>query len=176
MNHFHWKIEYLDVGSQPFLATLYFLIGHFFTEKKIPLLKPWLIAVAFSIVIIGGFFWRMDMDAQLYCNKKLIPSIITAILGTWCVYSLPWEGLKGKCAAVLQFIGNNTLTILTWHFLAFKFVSFIIICIYHQSIERLAEFPILSDFAKQGWWAVYTVVAIITISYIIHCYNKTISY
>lgn len=89
MNHYHYEICYLDFGSQPLLATFYFLIGHLFAELKMPPLKFIQLLLAFSIVMIGGFFWRMDMGVQFYSNSKLIPNIVTAILGTWCVYSLP---------------------------------------------------------------------------------------
>lgn len=110
------------------------------------------IAIAFCIVFIGSFFWRMDMDNQFYSNKKLIPAIVSAILGTWCVYSFPWDKLGGKIAIALRFVGKNTLTILTWHFLSFKLVSLFIIALYSLPIGRLAEFPVISEYAQQGWW------------------------
>ena len=55
----------------------------------------------------------------------------------------------GICTKALDFIGKNTLTILTWHFLAFKLVSLSIIGIYDLPIERLAEFPVIKEYSQQ---------------------------
>ena len=62
----------------------------------------------------------------------------------------------------LVFVGDNTLDILTWHFLCFKLVSLLLIWIYALPIERLAEFPVIEEFAYQGWWVMYLVVGVAT--------------
>lgn len=48
------------------------------------------------------------------------------------------------------FIGKNTLTILTLHFLIIKLVSLVIIGIYDLPIKRLAEFPVITEHSKLG--------------------------
>ena len=45
----------------------------------------------------------------------------------------------------LCYVGQNTLAILGWHFLSFKFVSYIYLQIKGYPIERLVEFPGLND-------------------------------
>lgn len=99
----------------------------------------------------------------------MLPYIVTAVLGTWAVYSLPWSRLTGRTATLVQFIGNNTLTVLTWHFLAFKLVSLFIIYMYSLPMARLAEFPVITDYAVQGWWVAYFLVAIATTCAIAYC-------
>ena len=79
----------------------------------------------------------------------------------------------GICAKALDFIGKNTLTILTWHFLAFKLVSLLIIDIYDLPIERLAEFPVITEYSKQGWWIAYFIIAMVVTCGIANC-NKQI--
>ena len=115
------------------------------------------------------------MDQNSYSNKRFIPYIITAVLASWSFYSLfdKMKSSQGICAKVLDFIGKNTLTILTLHFLAFKLVSLLIIGVYGLPIERLAEFPVITEYSQQGWWIVYFIVAMVVTCGIAYC-NKWI--
>lgn len=156
----HFLIPWLHLGAQPFLATTFFLSGQAFKEFRIKKFNLCLGVISFIFVFVGGFFWRVQTAEKFYPNSKILPYILTAILGIWCIYSLPWEKLRNHIAAFLLFVGNKTLIILTWHFLSFKLVSLIIIFIYNLSIERLAEFPHISEYADQGWWIVYFVTGV----------------
>ena len=57
-------------------------------------------------------------------------------------------------------IGNNTLTILTWHFLCFKIVSLIITFAEQLPVGQLADFPVISDYSRQGWFVMYFIVGL----------------
>lgn len=106
-----------------------------------------------------------------YSNKIFAPYLLIATLATWCFYSLyeKMNTAQGTCTNVLNYIGKNTLTILTWHFLTFKIVSLVIISIYDLPIARLAEFPVIYEYAEQGWWIAYFCVAITTCCGLIYC-------
>lgn len=71
----------------------------------------------------------------------------------------------------MQYVGLNTLSILTWHFLSFKLVSLFIIILYDLPIERLAEFPVVDEYAKQGWFVLYFMVGVFTPLSIIYFQN-----
>lgn len=58
-------------------------------------------------------------------------------------------------------IGNNTLPILTWHMLCFKIVSILIINFYGLPMARLAEFPVIEEYSKQGWFLLYFLVGVL---------------
>ena len=115
------------------------------------------------------------MDQNSYSNKRFIPYIITAVLASWSFYSLfdKMKSSHGICAKALDFIGKNTLTVLTWHFLAFKLVSLLVIGVYGLPIERLAEFPVITEYSQQGWWLAYFIVAMVVTCGIAYC-NKWI--
>lgn len=115
------------------------------------------------------------MDQNSYSNKRFIPYIITAVLASWSFYSLfdKMKSSHGICTKALDFIGKNTLTILTWHFLTFKLVSLLVICIYDLPIERIAEFPVITEYSQQGWWIAYFIVAMVVTCGIAYC-NKWI--
>lgn len=154
-------MPFFEISSQNFAAALLIVIGHAMAKYRMRPFKGWQIAAGLLFTLVGSFVWNMAMNQDSYSNRRFGLYIISATVATWCFYSL-FERIKnsqGIAAKVLTFIGKHTLTILTWHFLAFKLVSLLIIRIYGLPIERLAEFPVIREYAVQGWWAAYFVVA-----------------
>lgn len=168
LNFYHRILLYI-ISPQLMLAAVFFLIGHAFRQLNVSKFSVWQLLAALVLVFIGSFFWNMATDSPFYESRRILPYILTAVLGTWAIYSLPWHRIQGRITAILQFIGNNTLTILTWHFLMFKFVSLIIIYTYGLPIARLAEFPAIREYAVQGWWVAYFLTAILTTCAIAYC-------
>ena len=66
------------------------------------------------------------------------------------------ELLKYNFVSILIYIGNKTLYILIFHFLAFKLISFIYLYFNDLSIDLLTEFPVLEK--TNSWiWIAYTI-------------------
>lgn len=173
LNKTCWQIPFINISTQAFAAALLIYIGYGLAKFRVKPFNYWQIGLALTITLTGSFVWNMAMDQNSYSNKRFIPYILTAVLASWSFYSLfdKMKSSQGICAKVLDFIGKNTLTILTWHFLAFKLVSLLIIEIYDLPIERLAEFPVIKEYSQQGWWIAYFIVAMVTTSGIAYC-NK----
>ena len=85
---------------------------------------------------------------------------ISGILATFYL-SQKVEKFNNEAIRILIYIGNNTLTILTWHFLSFKIVSLVIILIYQLPIERLAEFPVITEYSVKGYFILYFLIGAI---------------
>jgi len=66
-----------------------------------------------------------------------------------------------RISKMMIYIGDNTLTILTWHFLCFVPVSWIMTRLYGLPNEAIASFPVISEYAAKGWWTIYSIVGII---------------
>ena len=67
--------------------------------------------------------------------------------------------LKQLLAGIKEFLvycGNRTLNVLTFHFVAFKVVSCVLVVVYHEPLNRIAEFPQMRAYASSGWWVLYT--------------------
>lgn len=67
----------------------------------------------------------------------------------------------------LVYIGDNTMTVLTWHFLCFKIVSLAIIEYEDLPMTKLAYFPIIQDY--NYLWPVYLLIGAgipLTVKYI----------
>lgn len=159
--------------SQAVLAAIFILLGYLFKSLNVRTFSKAKISLTFILVGTGSVIWNMAMHALPYDIYRVIPYILTAAIATWSIYSLPWYRVKGVIANALQFIGNNTITILTWHFLSFKLVSLFIIYIYDLPIERLAEHPVIIEYSAKGWWIVYFIVSMTICSAIAYC-NKYI--
>lgn len=168
-------ISILCVDVTCLMAAVFFWVGHLFAIFEIKKFGKVKMLLSIFVVALGSYVWPMKMGMPHYQMLKLIPYIISAVLGTWCIYSVSWERMGKKAALLLQFVGMSTLTILTWHFLAFKIVSLIIVEIYALPMARLAEFPVISEYAWLGWWIAYFFVAIFTSCCIAYC-NKWIKY
>lgn len=153
ISYYKIVIPYFHCGAHATHAATFYLIGHFFKKYKVRTLTKKESIIAFGLVILGSFFWRCDMNSLYYDNSKMIPFIVTAVVGTWCLYSLPWSSMKG--GALLYIAGEHTLPILTWHFLCFKIITLCIIFMYGLSINHLAEYPVIKYFAEKGWWLLY---------------------
>ena len=160
MRSFHFNNTSIDFLFSPrqFLAALLFLTGHIFAYLNVRKFGLPYIAIVSVSVFIGSRYWLMETAPNFYDNRILLQYTITAILGTWMIYSLPWQLMGQRMTKVMQYIGTHTLTILTWHFLCFKLVSIAIIAIYGLPHEKLSDFPIISEYASKGWWVAYLLV------------------
>lgn len=175
LNKTCWQIPIVALNSQAFTAALFMVIGYGMAKNKLETFLSWKILFSFFVTCLGSCYWYMELNHLSYSNKCFAPYVFTATIATWSIYSLckRVENHFFLTKTLLSFVGKNTLTVLTWHFLAFKLVSLIIIFIYGLPIERLAEFPVISEYALQGWWLAYFSVALMVTLLIAYC-NKWI--
>lgn len=177
-------VPIFHLTARPFLAAIFFVIGFLFKSKKIKLFNNYYIIITLFFVFIGSFYWRTATVYDYYDNKIIFLYIITAILAIWSIYSLLKRinhslYVHNILRNLFIYIGDNTLIILTLHFLSFKLVSFFLIKMYDLNIERLAEFPVIEEYSNKGWWILYFIIGIIVpiiykiiLSNIKRIYNK----
>ena len=143
-------------------------LGHIFAgvsylkgKQPIHYMAVFLFAV---LVAVGEMFLPHEMtDAAL---PTMLPAMLVALMGILMLWGLcQWmitasNRLTTRLSNMLNFVGNNTLTILTWHFLCFKVVTLFLIQIYGLPIEQLELLPIIDELAVQGWWLLYSIAGI----------------
>lgn len=154
-------IPFIDINAKDFMAGFFIWSGYIYCKHKCTFHnRGWFIVAAALLVAVGTEFWQCSMLGLKF--GLIIPYILTALLGT--LMALGISNLLALRSNLLSrfliFSGDNTLDILTWHFLSFKLVSLFLICFFGLPIERLAEFPVIEKFAYQGWWVIYLVVGI----------------
>ena len=95
-------------------------------------------------------------------SEQTLPYALTALCGTLLVLALSrWIAAGSHLfKRFMVFAGDHSLQILTWHFLSFKAVGWLIVTLYHLPLEQLAEFPVIQEFAIRGWWPVYLIAGL----------------
>lgn len=160
MDSFHVLVPFLRINHMHFFASSFILAGVLYKRKEYKWeTKPQvIIPIALLFILIGTEFWRGSVASLDYWKIPLY--FATAILGTLAVFAIAKVICNYPFSSLFMSIGNNTLSILTWHFLCFKLASLIIIMMYVLPIDRLSDFPIIKEYAYRGWWALYFVLGI----------------
>ena len=161
INYLHITFTTFYIGPTELMAATFFIVGHNLAIWGVPRFSPWLCIIAFGIMVVNSFYNLIDSQGPFYETQRIVPYMITAVMGTWCVYSLPWQQLKGIVSRLMEYVGNHTLAILTWHFLCFKFISLVIITFYGLPIERMSEIPALHEYTNRGWFILYFLVGMV---------------
>lgn len=158
---FSIPVPYFNIGMREMLATSFFLFGYYYKQTNWKVENSSiLIPVCAIIVLIGAIVFPTNMLNLTRIN--VLPYTLFALSGTLMVFSFSKliSSSNSNVVKSLDYIGNNTLIILTWHFLCFKLISLLIIKVKGLPIEQLAEFPVIEHFARSGWWILYTIIGV----------------
>ena len=142
-------------GEQTLLATAFYMSGYYFHLFNIDIKRIWqvlfILIPAIAAIFIGLSMHNTGINALLYYAIALVGSIGIMSSASWLA--------KYKINKILAYIGNKTLYILTFHFLAFKLVSLFYIHYKGLSIDLLAQFPVLKD-PNPYIWFIYSVAGV----------------
>ena len=159
---FHKNIPYFCIGAREFFSALFFFAGYCYKSSRINIHERFVVVpVSIFFVTFGVHFYQATLLS--FQGWQVIPYGVTAIIAILAVFYLS-KRLAQKDNLVKRsfvFIGNNTLTILTWHMLSFKLVSLIIIFVYGLRVEMLAEFPVIEIYSERGWFVLYFLIGVI---------------
>lgn len=158
----HKEMPYFGVGAREFLAAEFYVIGYYYRKSGCKIHEKWyVLPIGLVVVTFGTHFYQATLLSFKWW--QVIPYGATAIIGTLMVFYVSKVIVKQQTVANkwLVFIGNNTLTILTWHMLSFKIVNLMIIYAYSLPIARLAEFPVIEEYSQQGWFLLYFFIGVI---------------
>lgn len=147
---------------QTFAASFFFLTGYAFDEYKVSRFTITQSLLGLFATFVGSFFYFMEMGDAFYDNNRFLPYLTTAIIATWSLKSLfeRWSEQPNWLRLFLSFASKNTITILAFHFFAFKLVSYLIVMSNGMPVGMVAEYPVINGFAETGWWMAYLFVGI----------------
>lgn len=159
---FDWKLYYFNIGTREFYAAFFLYVGYLYKKHQMDFhQRPWIWCLAVILVVAGTQLWFTTMHNYDYW--KIFPHAFTAILAILtllCLSQYLAQKTENKSMKCIVFIGDHTMEVLTWHFLSMKLVSLMLIAIYNLPIERLSEFPVIEEYARQGWWIAYLIVGV----------------
>ena len=145
-------------GPQTFLAAAFFMTGYLCKRTNIMqsgIMKWKIVLILIPLVTVPNFALKMT-DAQGY---EVFIYYIIAICGSLGVMGISTLVSKSKIRKFFIYIGDKTLYILIFHFLAFKGVSYLYIITNNLPITDLSPFPVLKN-APSYFWIIYTIVGI----------------
>lgn len=175
VNYFNLLIPYFGINSLTLLSMFFFISGYYIRTHAICKNNNYISILYFIIVLAISLLIPTSMLRFDYMN--IIPYSIAAIAGTLLTLHISDRINKSQYKALKDsfiYIGNNTLPILTWHFLSFKLTSILIISIQNRPIQQLAYFPIIEDFNSQwGGVIIYSLLGICIPLMITKLMNKT---
>ena len=162
LSFFDWNIPYFHIGTRECFAAFFIYVGYLYKSHQLAWHRsPWLWCVAAILVVCGSKFWYTTMHTYEYWI--VLPYAITATLAVLSVFYLGQriaEKSDSRMTRFLVYTGNHTMEVLTWHFLSLKIVSLLLIFLYGLSINQLSEFPVIEQYATQGWWIVYLIIGV----------------
>ncbi len=149
------------ISTKDVVASLFIWIGYVYHKYNMHIENKWyFIIISALFVALSSIFWCCGMFDLTF--RLIIPYVITGTIGTLMILGISehfseWNSVLKR---MLVFIGDNTLDILIWHLLSFKIISLLIIFLYELPIGRLAEYPVIEEFAHQGWCLVYCIIGV----------------
>lgn len=138
--------------------TFFFLCGHLLSKIRF----TGNVAVAVSLVVLITLYGVMDFECGMTCTLvwKKLPFAIGALCGIVVIFRVCELMAQTIYSRWFQVVGRRTMDILTWHFLSFKFVSWILISIMGYDMALLTQYPHLD--ACQWWfWLPYAITGIV---------------
>ncbi len=164
--YFSLNLPFFKVGGREMLASTFIIAGKLCnrTEYKMIISKyrRALMILAFILLGVGTQFLCCSMLSMTW--DKVILYFITAVTCSMLIHVIAIYVNKvneTNIKAVLCYIGDNTMSILTWHFVVFKFVSLFIIFVYGLPLGMISSFPVIEEYSSKGWWTVYFCVGCI---------------
>lgn len=148
--------------SEPtFLALAFFMSGYLFRKigwYKSDILKrlciPLLVPAIITALLLKDVF---DMN---HAGGLSALYYIVAVLGTVGFIQIAKMLKHGLLVKAFNYIGDKTLYILTFHFLAFKPISYLWIKLHDMPITNLSQYPVIEP--TNSWmWVVYSIAGVI---------------
>lgn len=154
----NFRLYYIEPVN--FLACAYFMAGTLLNTFKIKgkKLKWFVVTTAVILIGIAPFFGKLEMAALNRVN--LVPYFIQSLIIS-AGFLIILENFRYKTwPKYLAYIGEKTIDILIFHFLAFRVVSLIKIYALGLDIEKLHDFPVISE-NNSIFWIVYVILGLI---------------
>lgn len=161
LSYINIRMPYFEIGARDTFAALFFVSGHYYKVLDCKIHeKYFILPIGILFVTLGVQFYQATLLNFEWW--QVFPYMVTALTGLLSVFYLSKKIFYNDVCFknLLIYIGNNTLVILTWHMLSFKIVNLLIVNFYGLSISRCAEFPVIEEYSKQGWFVLYFIIGV----------------
>jgi len=112
-----------------------------------------------GLLVAMYFVWGpVSLGSNEYRNPVYL--LITSLLGWISTYLIC--SYISKCDITKKMfivIGQNTMAIVIFHFLSFKLINILFVCVNKLPVCLVAAFPVATE--QGAWWILYTLVGVI---------------
>lgn len=138
-----------------------FGIGYVVSQFKVKFTKNlWLWFSSLVVLIIGVMLQPLSRPFTLATAFDAPYIIIMALVGVYFVFYLAHVLNKTYLNKLLVYVGDNSLIILTFHFLVFKFASWFIVLVSDLPMSEIATHPHIKFGESNWWWLFYTILGV----------------
>lgn len=164
------------IGYRTLTASCFFISGYYFKEHQKAIIDKIFNYYTFFIFIIIIAIFAYIHPTYIGSISFDIPiAYILGIIGTITVIFISSK-IKSSIKNFFIFCGRNTISIMALHLLSFKIVSYIKIILYNLDIQKLADWPVISNTQQDNiFWIVYAAVGVLVPTTIILLQKKLIS-
>lgn len=154
----HFNINFYTIGTMFTCVTLYYIgiLFRQFSNKNV--INNYSFICSLIVLFVGNYYHlKVAISTNIYPN--ILVFLLLSIAGYIVIMHVSTflNNIK-HINKLLVFIGQNTMPIILLHFLAFKLITYVQICLYGLPKFYLASFPILYN--KPYWFIFYTIAGI----------------
>lgn len=158
------KAENMIYGISPcFSVYILFYIGNClkslhekYEEKKLYPQRVITVVIASGCLLCMNHMGSVNLGKNDYESPLFL--LLASLAGWFILYEASYFLAEAKLGKMIEVIGENSLTIMIFHFLSFKLVSMIGILLEQKPFYLMAAFPVLYN--DGIWWLFYTVAGV----------------
>lgn len=146
------------IGVRTLLASAYFVSGYTLIKYmggKV-FSQPILLGLSMALIVfLFSLYYSWDMEVTGF---RVLIYYVVSLAGISFVFCfVPY--IRGVVRRYVVLAGRYSLDILVFHFLLFKLVSACKVACFGMSLNRITEFPVITDH-NEVFWIVYAVVGV----------------
>ena len=150
--------------SRTLICSFFYILGYLYKRYLKTRISFWGGNIICAISILGFVIIILNYTSSLSSNiyESKIAYIVGALCGTLSLlyFSKIMTKLFGKdiIARHIAFLGANSIYIVIWQFLAFRFAILLQIVLCDVKVSALTAYPVYDT--SNGWWVVYTLCGV----------------
>ena len=163
--------NFYTIGAMLSCAFLYYL-GILYQKYKERININVMSFICSLFVLLISYYYTantVNLSANKYSNPVWL--IISSVSGFIFILSISkFISKTGILKSILSYIGRHTISILLFHLITFKIITYIQLLILNKPDYMLASFTILEW--KNGWWLLYLIAGVLIPLLISFVYGK----
>lgn len=156
-----YSINNKEVFNVSFVALLFFYLGFRYKEHELKINLNIIIAIISLVLLLVSAKYHLGSDMRINYYPNVLMSIATSLSGIYFMIYLSKriDTINFKVNNILEYIGKNTIIILSLHITCFKIIEIIQIIAYKLPMYYLSLFSSIT--INKKWNVIYVMAGLI---------------